>query len=122
MNAILLIDDDPLQLRTREQILRQAGVEVHIATAGDSAVALLRSPLGKVVRAVVSDHLMPGLSGPELVRQLHAAHPGVAVIISSGLPDAEDEYEGLDVIFLQKPTPPMELIRAVRSCLQHKAA
>ncbi len=121
MNTVLLVDDSPVQLSVREQILRQAGFEVHIATSGDSALALLRSPLGRSVGAVVSDHIMPGLSGPEFVRQIRQVDGCVPVIILSGSAEAEDEYEPRDVIFRQKPCPPQELIRLVRLSMEKAA-
>jgi DNA-binding response OmpR family regulator len=114
LHTVLLIDDDPVQLRIREQVLRAAGLEVHIATTGESALALLRTPLGRAVAAVISDHIMPGLSGPELVRQLRQSAPHVHIVIVSGLAEAEDEYQGLDITFREKPCPPAELIRLVR--------
>ena len=121
VNTVLLIDDSPVQLRVREQVLRGAGFEVHIATSGESAVALLRSPLGKSVATIISDHIMPGLSGPDLVRNLRQAVPRADIIIISGMAEAEGEYEGLDIIFRQKPCPPAELIELVRRATQRAA-
>jgi DNA-binding response OmpR family regulator len=121
LNTVLLIDDNPLQLRIREQVLRDAGFEVHIATSGDSALALMRSPVGKNVGAVVTDHIMPGISGPALVRQLSAASSHVPIIVISGMAEAQYEYEGLDVIFHEKPCPPPELIRLVRLSIEQAA-
>ncbi len=121
VNTVLLIDDNPVQLRIREQVLRDSGFEVHIATSGESAVALLRSPLGKSVAVIISDHIMPGLSGPELVRRLEQAAPRAEIIVISGMAEAEDEYVDLDIIFRQKPCPPAELIQLVRSATQRAA-
>jgi DNA-binding response OmpR family regulator len=66
---------------------------------------------------IVTDHLMPGCSGPELVRRIRAKNDWIAVIVLSGLPDAHSEYEGLEVVFRAKPLPPPELIELVRSSL-----
>ncbi len=121
MNTVLLIDDNPLQLRIREQVLRDAGFEVHIATSGESALALMRTPVAKSVGAVVTDHIMPGLSGPALVRQLDAVTGKLPIIVISGMAEAQDEYEGLGVIFREKPCPPPELIRLVRLSMEQAA-
>ncbi len=121
LNTVLLIDDNALQLRIREQVLRDADFEVHIATSGESALALLRSPIGKLVAAIVSDHFMPGLSGPALVTQMQQAAPQAQVIIISGMAEAEDEYQGLDIIFRQKPCPAVELIQLVRLSTERAA-
>jgi DNA-binding NtrC family response regulator len=45
---VLLVDDDPGQLRVRELILRNAGFIVHIATSAESAMALLRAVPEKI--------------------------------------------------------------------------
>ncbi len=116
-NRVLLIDDDPLQLRVREAVLRDAGLQVDVATTADSAMALLRTEAGRSIGAIVTDHIMPGTSGAVFVRLLRSLKPEVPVIVISGLPDAEDEYDGLDVTFRTKPYPPPELIALVKKSL-----
>lgn len=69
------------------------------------------------VGLVVTDHLMPGMNGPEFVSQLRMMFPDLPVVVLSGLGDAEDEYHDLDVIFRMKPCPPDELLALVRSML-----
>ena len=123
MRKVLLIDDSPLQLRVREAVLRDAGFEVCIATASESAHALLRSePVGDSVGVIVTDHMLPGASGAEFVRQLRQIKRTVPVIVITGLPEAETEYAGLNVVFRQKPCPPAELIALVRDCMKSEAA
>jgi DNA-binding response OmpR family regulator len=116
-NRVLLIDDDPLQLRVREAVLRDAGLEVDVATTAESALALLRSNSGDAIGTIVTDHIMPGASGADFVRSLRAIKPQVPVIVISGMADAESEYDGLDVRFRTKPCPPPELIALVRNSL-----
>lgn len=123
MRRVLLIDDSPLQLRVREAVLRDAGFEVCIATTAESAHALLRSDLvGDSVGVIVTDHILPGASGADFVRQLRQIRPAVPVIVVTGLPEAESEYAGLNVVFRQKPCPPAELIALVRDCMKSQAA
>ena len=116
MNQVLLVDDNPVQLSVREAVLRKAGFQVSIASTAESALATLRT-LGDRIGVIVTDHLMPGRSGPELVRRIRAENYWIAVIVLSGLPDANSEYEGLEVVFRAKPLPPPELIELVRSSL-----
>jgi DNA-binding response OmpR family regulator len=112
-----------MQLRVREMVLRNAGFEVCIATTAESAMALLRSdPIGASIGAIVTDHVLPGATGAEFVRQLRRIQPTVPVIVVTGLPDAESEYAGLNVTFRQKPCQPEELIALVRECMRQKAA
>jgi CheY-like chemotaxis protein len=113
--AVLLIDDNPVQLRAREAVLRNAGFETHIATTQESALALLRSKAADGLGAIVTDHIMPGRGGGEFVRSLRDVRPDVPVIVITGLAEAEEDYSGLGVTFRQKPCPPEELIALVRS-------
>jgi len=75
--------------------LRGAGLEVCTASTAESAHALLRNdPAGASVGVIVTDHILPGASGAEFVRQLREMKPSVPVIVITGMPEAEDEYEG----------------------------
>lgn len=115
---VLLIDDDALQLRVREAVLHEAGFTVSIATSADSALALLRSADPAHFGAVVTDHVLPGVSGADLVREIRRLYPHLTIIVITGMPGAETEYEGLGIHFRQKPCPPEELIALVRSVTQ----
>ena len=116
---ILLIDDNPSQLTIRELVLREAGFPVSIATNVEGALALLRSPaLANRLGVIVTDHVMPGASGADFVRELRRINPHVPVIVVTGMAEVEQEYENLNVSFLQKPCPPPELIQAVRDALR----
>ncbi len=46
---------------------------------------------------MITDHLMPGMSGSEFVRALRRTHPTLPVLVISGLEEAEQEYTGLNV-------------------------
>jgi DNA-binding response OmpR family regulator len=125
LQQVLLIDDNPLQLSVREAVLRNAGFQVSIATTAESALATLRV-LRSRIGVVVTDHLMPGCNGSELVRQIRADNDWLPIIVLSGLADAELEYEGMEVVFRLKPLLPAELIELVRTGLkdadQHQGA
>ena len=120
LRQVLLIDDNPLQLSVREAILRNAGFLVSVATTGESALATLRAVPDKI-GVIVTDHVMPGCSGSELVRQIRADKNCLPVIVLSGLAEAEVEYKGLEIIFRPKPLPPPELIELVRMCMDSPA-
>jgi DNA-binding NtrC family response regulator len=118
MKQVLLLDDNAAQLTIREMVLRKASLECQVATNAPSALALLRSEPGRSrIGVVITDHLMPGMGGVEFVRQLRSFNPEIPVIVISGLPDADAEYEGLDVVFRVKPCEPEELIALVRRAL-----
>jgi len=123
MKQALLLDDNIAQLTVRELVLRQAAVESHVATKAQSALALLRSDLGKAkIGVVITDHLMPDMDGVEFVRQLRTFNRDIPVVVISGLPDAETEYTGLDVIFRLKPCDPEDLISLVKTALNLRAS
>jgi len=118
MPEILLIDDDATQLRLREAVLREAGFTVVTAETAHQALKLLgNSALSNGLGLIITDHVMPGPSGAAFARELRR-FSGVPVIVVSGMPEAEEEYEGLDVRFLAKPCLPEELIRQVRKVLR----
>jgi len=115
--AVLLIDDNPVQLRAREAVLRNAGFETHVATTQESALAALRGEASAGIGVIVTDHIMPGSGGADFVLLLRTVRPGVPVIVITGLAEAESDYRGLDVTFRQKPCPPEELIALVRAAV-----
>ncbi len=118
MKQALLLDDDPAQLTVRELVLKKADINSHVATNGKSALALLRSEHGRTqIGVVITDHFMPDMDGVEFVRQLRGFNTEVPVIVISGLPDADTEYSGLDVIFRNKPCDPEDLIALAQKAL-----
>lgn len=121
VKQVLLLDDNPTQLTIRELVMRKGGLESHVATSAQSALALLRSEPGrKKIGVVVTDHIMPGMSGVEFVRQFRAFNPDTPVIVLSGLAEAEHEYAGLNVIFRVKPCDPEDLINLARTALNDR--
>ena len=120
MKTVLLVDDNAAQLTVRELVLRNASIDCHVATSAQSALALLRSGPGQSnIAAVITDHLMPGMNGVEFVREFRSFNKEVPVIVISGLPDADLEYEGLNVIFRPKPCDPEDLIALVRTAIEN---
>jgi len=73
--------------------------------------------VGDTIGVVVTDHYLPGRTGADLVRELRLTLPSMPVVVLSGMPGIEDEYDGLDVSIRLKPFPPEELIRVIQSSL-----
>jgi CheY-like chemotaxis protein len=115
---ILLVDDNSIQATTRKAILMRSGRSVAVASDGRQALLVLEDPeIARRVRLVVTDHLMPGMNGPEFVSQLRDRFPDLPVLVLSGMAEAEEEYRDLDVMFRVKPFPPDDLLALVRSLL-----
>src|SRR6201996_4604970 len=115
---ILLVDDNRLQSATRRAVLEGSGWEVSIAPQGQQALELLNDPeTAKSIGLIITDHLMPVMTGLEVVKEMR--RPGVLlpVVVLSGFPDAETCYDGLNIIFRLKPFDPASLIELVRELL-----
>ena len=116
--AILLIDDNAVQAATRQTILKRAGYDVIAVLNAERALEQIRnddtvSPIG----LVITDHIMPGMSGSTFVRSLRQSHPDLPVLVISGLEEAEAEYQDLRVTFRTKPILPDHLLASVRYLL-----
>ena len=55
---------------------------------------------------MITDHIMPGMSGSDFVRELRKTFPKLPVLVISGMEEAEAEYEGMNVLFRLKPLLP----------------
>ena len=119
---ILLVDDSPLQAAARQAILIRSGASVLTASGAGEALALLADPsVRETIGLLVTDHLMPEMNGPELVKQVRRMLPALPILVLSGLPDAESDYEAGQVLFRLKPFPPAELIRLVKLMLGERS-
>jgi PAS domain S-box-containing protein len=96
--TVLLVDDEPLVRASTADMLAEMGYEVVEADSGADALALIDLRLPDLV---ITDHLMPGLSGTDLALILAAERPGLPVLIVSGYA----ELDGLppDLPRLTKP-------------------
>jgi CheY-like chemotaxis protein len=116
---LLLIDDNAVQAATRQTILRRAGY--FVIAALNPARALEQFQSGEYpedIGLVITDHLMPGMSGSEFVRALRKTHPQLPVLVISGLEEAELQYADLDVTFRMKPLLPDQLLETVKALVE----
>lgn len=113
-SAILLIDDNAVQAATRQTILRRAGYFVIPALNPVRALEQFQShDFPAEIHLVITDHLMPGMTGSEFVRELRKTHRDLPVLVISGLEEAETLYADLDVLFHLKPLMPDHLLASV---------
>jgi PAS domain S-box-containing protein len=117
--AILVVEDDPLVRSVTVRALRSAGHDVLVAGNGDEALALAARRAAPI-DLVVTDVVMPGLSGPEVVAALQAARPGLRALFVSGYPaDALARRRVLaGVELLAKPFTAASLLERVRTLLE----
>lgn len=115
MATILIVDDNPIQAVTRRMILERSHIPATIASTGRQA--LDRLDAGESFSMVISDHFMPEMSGPELVKNLRERFQDLPILVLSGMAEAEAEYEDMNVLFRTKPLPPDELVSTVKAVL-----
>ena len=114
--AILLIDDNAVQAATRQAILKRAGYFVIAVLNPLRALEQFQANDFPVeIKLVITDHLMPGMTGAEFVRELRKSHPDLPVLVISGLDEAEEQYTGMDVLFRLKPLLPEYLLSSVHT-------
>ncbi len=117
--TLLVVENEAPIRSLLSQGLERLGYTVLSAESGDVALALVQQHTGPIA-LVITDVVMPDMSGPELVRRLGAARPGLRTLFMSGYADdalgAENELPA-DVNFIQKPFSPTALARRVREIL-----
>ncbi|HLQ59911.1 MAG TPA: response regulator [Gemmatimonadales bacterium] len=123
--TILLVEDEaPVRAVTR-QLLQRNGYTVLEAPDGPTALALVDGEKGSQhVDLLLTDVIMPGMSGRELAKQLKARRPEVRALFMSGYTDDAVVRHGMlepGLAYLEKPFRPTALLRKVREVL-HKEA
>jgi DNA-binding response OmpR family regulator len=114
--TILLAEDEELLRELGETILRHAGYTVISAHGRQELNRLVESYSGEI-DLVLTDVVMPEISGQEVVRLARTRWPHIRVIYMSGYSD--DELAGLEAgsAFLAKPFTPAELMEKVRALI-----
>ncbi len=116
--SILLVEDEPAILQLTARILRSKGYLVYGASNGSKALDRWRNEELQI-DLLITDVIMPGLSGLDLANSLREADPDLKVLFVSGYADIHFRYgralpEGSS---LGKPYSPDQLSVAVRTCL-----
>jgi len=116
---ILLVEDDPMVRHLLTQLLLSGGYSVSVCAVPEEALALLENGLD--VGLVVTDVVMPGMTGPELIRKAEAARGPLRTLYISGHttdPMLRSGNLPARCRFLRKPFPPMDLLREVKLTLE----
>jgi CheY-like chemotaxis protein len=110
---ILCVDDEENQLAVRKLVLESKGYAVLTAASGQQALGLLSQ---HQVDLVLSDHLMPGLTGTELARQIKAQKPQLPVILISAVNEIPADAAYAD-LFMSKLDGPMAMCENIAAML-----
>ena len=114
---VLLVDDDDAVRAATAEMLVQAGNMVTEASGVDQALALLRGMAD--IDAVVTDYLMPGRSGADLIREAQVDWPGLPVLLITGYINISGDVPA-DVTVLPKPFRADELLAALAGVLEER--
>jgi CheY-like chemotaxis protein len=112
--TILCVDDEEIPRMLRKLILQKQGYKVITAASGKEALTLLDEG---GINLVLSDQLMPGMSGTELTRLIKANRPATPVILISGVNEIPQDAMYADR-FVSKVEGPEPLFQAVAEVLQ----
>ncbi len=117
---ILVVDDERSIRITMKAFLEMDGHSVETAEEAESAMGVLQS---RPIDVIMTDIILPRVSGVELLRRIREISPHVQVIMMTGEPTLETVSESLRlgaVDYLQKPAGKHEILKAVRNALQVK--
>lgn len=117
--TVLLVEDEPMVRALAQHVLESNGYTVLVAEGGAKAVKLAQEYAGQI-HLLLTDMVMPGLSGRELADRLTVQRPDLKVLYMSGYTQDVLLRQGLEdqtITFLQKPFTPTALIQKVRQAL-----
>ncbi len=117
--TVLLAEDDPSVRAVVSEVLAQKGYRVMRAPDGQAALEMARGHPAEI-RLLITDIVMPGMTGRDLAEALKAERPGLRVLYMSGYTDDAVVRHGVleeGMPYLQKPFSPRALASKVREVL-----
>jgi CheY-like chemotaxis protein len=117
---VLLVEDDAPVRRLAEKVLRDAGYRVLEASSGEEALRLASDGTGASLDLLVTDMVMPGMSGAELAERVRALRPSLPVLYVSGYAEQGAALQGrvgAGAAYLPKPFTPAALSQEIRRLL-----
>lgn len=115
----MLIEDDESVRRFVQRVLESRGYVVHAVPTPGEAIDFARTGAASI-DVVVTDVILPDMSGPALASELRADRPSLKVLLMSGYSDGALAHRQLltpDMAFLQKPFSAQGLLAKVRELL-----
>ncbi len=116
---ILVVEDEPTVLDLAAVSLRSHGYDVLTARSPQDALRIF-DRTGEKISLVLTDIMMPDMSGPEMTRIMRLKHPDIKLLFMSGY--SEEKIDALDfpnekIHFMTKPFGPADLAKVVHECL-----
>ena len=113
-DTILCVDDEEIPRTLRALVLRKQGYQVLTAASGAEALKLLDDT---DINLVLTDQMMPMMSGTELAKRVKAIRPGLPVILISGMNELPPDANCADR-FISKVGGPELLFRTILEVLE----
>jgi len=114
--TILMVDDEDLLLTMGEMVLSSFGYRVITANNGQRALELLEENAARV-DLLITDLVMPKMSGRELIEKVRYLAPHLPIICTSGYVRSKSAEENSQEIYLQKPFSSQDLLLKVKKVL-----
>jgi PAS domain S-box-containing protein len=117
--TILLVEDEQMVLDLTASVVKDAGYKVVTASTPKQALEEMAHQTGPI-HLMITDVVMPNMSGPKLANRILAEHPEMKVIFMSGYTDdavVENGFIHPGSVFLQKPFSPDALKAKIRELL-----
>jgi PAS domain S-box-containing protein len=118
--TVLLVEDEPSVRDLANRLLKQQGYRVLVAANGEEALRLAQDATGERIHLLLTDVVLPQMSGKELADQLKIFRPDLKVLYTSGYTDYAVVHHGVlnsGTHFLQKPFSLKTLSQKVREAL-----
>ena len=118
-----MVEDEPSIRLMTTRILRREGYTVLEAANGDEGLQVAAAHAGQTIHLLLSDLVMPVMTGKELADRLLSLHPETRVLFTSGFPDETIVDRGErrpGIQFIQKPFTPASLVLKVREVLNQE--
>ncbi|MBX9928752.1 MAG: response regulator [Gemmatimonadaceae bacterium] len=116
----LVVDDEPRLRQALARVLEKDGYVTHQAASGAEALAVMQE---QSIALVLSDLRMPGMDGTQLLRELRARYPDVAVVMISAVDDVDTAVHCLAngaMDYLSKPCHLEEVRQRIRQALERR--
>jgi CheY-like chemotaxis protein len=108
--TVLMVDDEPMMLRSLEREFRRSPCRVLTATSPIEALRILGTQL---VNVLITDHRMPHMAGSDLVNRAQQLQPGIKSVVLSATPDEARREVAQSTPVLSKPWSRAELFKLV---------
>jgi two-component system cell cycle sensor histidine kinase/response regulator CckA len=121
--TLLVVEDEPSVRHLARGVLEAQGYEVLSASNGQDGLHMAREHKGSPIRLVVTDVIMPLMSGRVMAEWLKTTYPDLKILFTSGYTDDAIAQHGVlepGIEFLSKPYTPATLARKVRAMLDEE--